>query len=137
SYRGKLEAAIAPDKSSRVAFHGRYANEDVAKILASIDVLVVPSLWYESYSLTIREGFLGKCCVIASHQGPMGEAIHDGVTGFLFDRGSAEALAAKMELAIARPDLRKQIAHNEDKPVLTVEECADRYLLVYRDLGAS
>jgi glycosyltransferase involved in cell wall biosynthesis len=136
SYPAKLESLISPAKRDRVRFHGRYDNADVARILASIDVLVVPSLWYESYSLTIREGFLGKCCVIASHQGPMGEAIQDGVTGFLFDRGSVEDLAAKLELAIERPDLRKQIAMNEDKPVITVEECADRYLIVYQDVGA-
>jgi glycosyltransferase involved in cell wall biosynthesis len=134
SYRAKLEGMIAPEKRDRVVFHGRYANFDVAKILASIDVLVVPSLWYESYSITIREGFLGKCCVIASSQGAMGEAIRDGVTGFQFDRASAEDLVSKMELAISQPALRQEIAKSEDKPIVTVEECAERYLVVYGDL---
>ena len=55
-----------------------FTEEDGPEILARIDVLVVPSVWYETFCITIREGFLAGAAVVASRLGAMAEAIEDG-----------------------------------------------------------
>ena len=44
----------------RITFHGRFAHDDLARIHAELDVLVVPSLWQEAYGLTVREAFSSR-----------------------------------------------------------------------------
>jgi glycosyltransferase involved in cell wall biosynthesis len=42
---------------AHVTFHGPYDNGTIGAILSSLDVVVVPSLWYENSPLTIQEAF--------------------------------------------------------------------------------
>jgi glycosyltransferase involved in cell wall biosynthesis len=85
-----LEAKIT---NPRVKLMGRYENRDVGRILSKIDVLVVPSLWWENSPITIHEAFLAGVPVVASDQGGMAELVQDGKNGFLFKIGDAADLA--------------------------------------------
>ena len=79
-----------------IRFCGRFDNDRIGEILANIDVLVVPSLWYENSPLTIHEAFLAGVPVIASNIGGMAEYVDDGSNGLHFAVGDAPDLAAKM-----------------------------------------
>jgi glycosyltransferase involved in cell wall biosynthesis len=72
---------------------GRYENKDVGRILSEMDVLVVPSLWWENSPITIHEAFLAGVPVIASNQGGMAELVQHGKNGALFRIGDAADLA--------------------------------------------
>src|SRR5262245_5134506 len=61
---GERLAALRRGYESAITLHGAYRNEDVGAILARMDVLVVPSLWYEAFGLTIREAFLARVPVV-------------------------------------------------------------------------
>jgi glycosyltransferase involved in cell wall biosynthesis len=74
-------------------FHDRYPPGDVGRILSGLDVLVVPSRWYENAPLTIQEAFMAGIPVVASRLGGMAEFVTDGVTGLLFETGNEEDLA--------------------------------------------
>ena len=50
---------------------GRYDNKDVGRILSEMDVLVVPSLWWENSPITIHEAFLTRTPVITAGIGGM------------------------------------------------------------------
>lgn len=89
-YSERLRAlAASPD----TAFRGAFDNARVAEVLASIDVLVVPSLWFENSPLTIHEAFASGAPVVATDLGGMRDLVRDGVSGLLFRRGDPEDLA--------------------------------------------
>lgn len=116
--------------SHPVEFRGRYKNSDLPEILANLDVLVVPSLWFESYCMTIREGFLANIPVIAAKLGPMADAIEDGVTGLLFNAGDADDLYRCLRRVLDDARLRNDLAR-APKAVPSAKEVTDQLLKLY------
>lgn len=114
----------------QIAFHGAYRPEETPAILAGLDALVVPSIWYETYCMVIREGFLAGVPVVASNFGAMAEAIEDGTTGLLFGVGDSVDLARKLERLARDRDLRHRLAASR-KRVVTVEQNGAATLAVY------
>lgn len=90
---------------SKITFEGRFDHNDIGEILKNIDVVVVPSIWYENAPLVISEAFAAKTPVIATDLGGMAELIENGKTGFLFERGKSEKLAQTIELLIKKPTM--------------------------------
>ena len=131
-YRERLEAAAA-SMPGTVRFHGRYAQEDVGRILGDLDVLVVPSLWWESYCLVIREGFLAGVPVVASGHGAMAEAIEHDVSGLLFRPGDAADLAVQLRRLLDEPGLRERLAAHP-KRVASVADVATAHEALYAAL---
>ena len=73
----------------RIEFKGYYEFNDVEKILQDIDVVIVPSIWYENAPLTISTSLAYGIPVITSDVGGMSEAIKDGQNGLTFRIGDA------------------------------------------------
>jgi glycosyltransferase involved in cell wall biosynthesis len=114
---------------------GRFSREQLAAVYGEIDVLIVPSLWYENTPLVIQEAFAAGIPVIASHMGGMAETVRPEVNGLLFEPGNAAALAAAMtRLAQDRPLLDRLRAGIE--PVLTVEEGLRQLETIYQEVLA-
>jgi glycosyltransferase involved in cell wall biosynthesis len=113
-----------------VNFHGRYANDRVYGILGSLDALVMPSIWFETYGIVMREAFLAGVPVIASNLGAMAEGIDHGRSGLLFRRGDAEDLGRKMRELMSDPELWLRLARAE-KPILSVRQNAEQLVRLY------
>jgi glycosyltransferase involved in cell wall biosynthesis len=79
-------------------------NRDVYSLMQSASYLVLPSTWYEGFPRTIAEAYACGLPVIGTRLGPMPEIIEHGVTGLLFEPGSAQDLAEKMLWAEAHPE---------------------------------
>lgn len=75
-----------------IYFKGSYDNQSIQSVLTNIDVLIVPSLWYENSPLVIQEAFLAGIPVITSNIGGMKELVNDGINGYLFEVGNAQSL---------------------------------------------
>ena len=86
----------------RIRFAGAFGREQIDEVYASMDVLVVPSVWYENTPFVILEAFEAGVPVIASDLGGMSEVVQDGRNGFHFPAGDSAALAAI--LAACRDD---------------------------------
>ncbi len=99
-------------RNPRTRFMGRFDNGKIAEVMADLDVLIVPSLWYENSPLTIHEAWLAGLPVICSDIGGMAELVEDGVNGFHFRMGDAADLRAKMERFIADRDLARTMGGN-------------------------
>ncbi len=112
-----------------VQYLGAYTPEDLPKIMANIDVLIVPSIW-ENYPLVVQEAFLCKVPVIASDVGGFPEVIEHGHNGLLFEVGSAEELGKQVETIIADPSLIEKFSRNI-KPVRSLDEDALFYFNEY------
>jgi glycosyltransferase involved in cell wall biosynthesis len=127
-YAERLREGLGP--RDPVRFTGPYDPADVPRLLAEADCLVVPSIWFETYSITLREGWLAGLPVVASRLGAMEEAIEDGRTGLLFRPGDPEDLAAKLRSLLDDPALRDRLA-SSPKTVPTAAQTAEGLLALY------
>jgi glycosyltransferase involved in cell wall biosynthesis len=82
---------------SRITFCGPYRHETVYDILSELDVVVVPSVWYENSPFVIQEAHAAHVPVVASRLGGMRELVTDGTDGVLFEPGDARDLARQLQ----------------------------------------
>ena len=82
----------------------------MSAILAQHDVLVVPSICEETFSLVTREALQAGLPVIAARRGALPEVIQDGVNGLLFEAENADDLRRCLERLRTDTRLREQLA---------------------------
>jgi len=107
AYRQRLERLANGD--SRIHFHGRFENAQVANILASFMVCVAPSIWYENSPIAIQEAQNARVPVITAALGGMQELVQDGVNGLHFVARSTDSLAAQLQRLLDEPDLLSRL----------------------------
>jgi len=90
-YVASLKRLVGDD--NRITFCGTFPNAEIGTILSGLDVLVVPSIWYENTPLVIYSAQAAGCPVIASNLGGMSEVVAHGENGLLFEPGDADGLA--------------------------------------------
>lgn len=121
------------DGSTQIALRGRFEQDQLALVLSELDVVVVPSLWYENAPLVIREAFAANTPVIATHLGGMAEVVNHEVNGLLFERSNADDLASQLRRIVNEPNLIDQLKIGIPT-VKTIEEEAAELEEIYRDL---
>ncbi len=107
---GPDSAELAASPGTRMLGHQHAAGVNSAMRIAL--ALVVPSIWYENFPRTIVEAFGNGLPVIASRIGALAEIVEDGVTGLLFPAGDAQALAERMNWALAHPHEMQAMGQN-------------------------
>ena len=80
-----------------VEYAGQKTHEEVLALMKGARMLVVPSVWYEGFPMTIVEAFASGCPVIASRIGSLIELIQHETTGLHVRPGDAADLAAKLD----------------------------------------
>jgi len=126
-------AELAAASAGAVAFHGRFDNQDIARVYEGIDVLVVPSIWFENSPITIHESFLFRTPVVVSNIGGMAELVRDGVDGLHFEAGNAADLAGRLARFVQEPGLAAALG--DFPPVKTIDEDAREMEVRYRALA--
>lgn len=96
-----------------------------------IDVLVVPSVWYENSPNVILEAFAHRPPVIASNLGGMAELVKHEKNGLLFAPGNAADLARQLSRVIAHPNLLNRLRAGIE-PIKSVKEEMDELEAIYR-----
>ena len=113
-YYSRLLAKAEEDK--RIEFCGDYDLNNIARVLEEINVVVVPSLWYENAPLVISTAQAFGIPVIATKLGGMKEMVLDGINGFTFKLGDAADLADKIHLIAANPNVLADLSKNKMPP---------------------
>jgi glycosyltransferase involved in cell wall biosynthesis len=127
AFAKSLEAA--PD----ALYGGLYARDEQARLIAEVDWVIVPSVWWENAPLVIQEAFAHGRPVICSNVGGMAEAVSDSVNGLHFARGDARALARTMQRAVETAGLWQQL-RDAIATVRTVQDAADDHVALYSGL---
>ncbi len=83
-----------------VGLENDYEPGMLHRILAEMDVCVVPTLWPDSAPRTAMEALGARVPVIGSMVGGIPDLVEHGVNGLLFERGNAESLALQMRCII-------------------------------------
>ncbi len=102
----KLAAELG---ASRVEFAGYRSGEELKRILAESQFVVLPSRWYENLPFAVMEAFASSKAVVASRIGGIPEMVDDGVNGLLFPAGDARALAASLTRMLGDRRLRGEM----------------------------
>ena len=89
----------------RVRIVPPYDSDTMDAFFASIDVLLFPSQWKESFGLTVREAMARDVWVIATDAGGVAEDLVDGVNGTVIPMdGDPAPLRAAIADLLARPE---------------------------------
>jgi glycosyltransferase involved in cell wall biosynthesis len=115
-----------------IRFGGTYQHTESAQVYSEIDVLLVPSVWFD-FPLIIYEAFASQTPVIATNLGGMAEAVSHGRSGLLFERGNAEDLASQIRHILDEPGLLEQLRGGIPR-VRTVQDEVDTLENKYLEL---
>ncbi|MEX1025170.1 MAG: glycosyltransferase [Planctomycetota bacterium] len=117
-HRARLEEAAAR-VGARMA--GAYHRDAVAGLYASVDAVVVPSIWAENQPLVIREALAARRPVVTANYGAMPESVTDEVNGLLFEARNVESLRTTLRRLATEPGLFERLsgAATEVKDVAT------------------
>lgn len=118
---------------NNVTLAGVFAPDQVFQVLASVDVLVVPSLWRENSPLILLQAIASGLPVLASDVAGMADHIHAGVNGELFAPGNSEALAQLLEYLMTEPRALAAMTMRQARP-RTICDYVDQVESVYREL---
>ena len=125
-YTERLKELIGDDK--RIRLCGAYSEDDEGRILSSVDLAVVPSIWYENYPLVLHEALACNVPVVASDIGGMAEKIRDWTNGFVFRVNDPDHLGEVLKGIIENPALLNDIKDKMNTfMVPTIEQEAFAY----------
>lgn len=127
-YAAELKQRAEADQ--RISLNGRFLKEALSRVLRDLDVVVVPSLWYENSPNVILEAFAHRTPVIVSNAGGMAELVEHEVSGLHFQMGDARDLARQLQRIVDNPGLLDGLRQNIP-PVKGVEEEMEELVLVY------
>ena len=118
-----------------IRFMGPVERAALWPALGELDVLVAPTLWYETYALIVHEAFAAGLPVVASRIGVLPDVVREGVDGHLFPPGDAEALSAILRRLMEQPD-ELAVLRAGQPAIVTMDSHAAEIDGVYRALPA-
>ncbi|HEY7887896.1 MAG TPA: glycosyltransferase family 4 protein [Steroidobacteraceae bacterium] len=140
SYGNTLRARLSPEAAARVRFLGTVPLPALVRAYRVADLLVLPSIWQESYGLPVAEAMACGVPVLASASGGVPELVDDGVTGRLVPRLDACALRSALREMSADPARLRQMgsaARARAERLLTWTHSAERLERLYLGLLAA
>lgn len=117
-----------------VTFEGPIPNEQIGKVLAHCDAVVVPSLWFENSPVVIQEAFAVGVPVIASSIGALKEKVRHGVDGLCVPPGDVAAWRECLS-SLALDPSRLAMLRSGVQPPMGIAEHVDRLEEIYRCVG--
>jgi glycosyltransferase involved in cell wall biosynthesis len=113
AYEAELRDLAAGD--ARIRFEGGYSHEDFRDVLAPLDLVAIPSLWYENLPTSGLNAVAAGVPLLVSDVVGLTELVDDYRCGFAFPIGDAGALAAVLEELLTNPErlaeVRRTMAH--------------------------
>lgn len=92
-----------------IEYLGSLEPSSVVDELRRAIAVVLPSIWFEGFPLTVLEAYATGTPVIASRIGSLVEVVQDGVTGILVEAHDAEGLAERMRWAASHREEMHQM----------------------------
>lgn len=121
-YMATLEALAHNNKS--ITFCGTFPNVEISHVLSEIDILVIPSVWYENTPLVLYSAQAARRPVVVSNLPGLTEVVQHERNGLVFAPGDAEDLAKQLLRLTHEPNLWPQLATQAFQPK-TIEQYAD------------
>jgi glycosyltransferase involved in cell wall biosynthesis len=120
--------------AAQVHFIG--VRNDIANVLSSVDVFVMPSL-VEGSPLALIEAMMAEKAIVASTVGAIPQMLQDRVSGMLVPPGDVSALSSAIATLLEQRELSQSLARNAGRTSAerySADRMAERYATVYRKL---
>lgn len=129
AYMRTIEAEAA---GLAVSFPGTFPASQLPDVLQNVDVLVIPSTWYENSPMILLQALATRTPVIVSDVPGMTEFVTDGVNGLIVPRNDVPALAAALQRVATSEVLLDTLTQGAQWP-RTVSDMVEDVMAVYRD----
>uniref|UniRef100_A0A9E8CKM0 Glycosyltransferase family 4 protein n=1 Tax=Bosea sp. NBC_00436 TaxID=2969620 RepID=A0A9E8CKM0_9HYPH len=131
-FTAAFETALAGAEGV-VTHYGPYSRDEVPGLMAEVDWVVMPSIWWENAPLVIQEAFQHRRPPIVSAIGGMAEMVRDEIDGLHVRPGDPVALARTLRRAMEEAGLWQRLVHGiAEQPKLA--GCAGRHLALFDSL---
>jgi glycosyltransferase involved in cell wall biosynthesis len=124
-----LKAIVGGDP--RVRFEPAVPAHGVPRVLAEMDVLLCPSIWFENGPTIALEAMAVGTPVIGSRVGNLAEIVNDGVNGRLVAPGDVAALKAALVDVASHPAATIDLWRRALVAPRTMDDIARDYLDLY------
>lgn len=118
-------AALRARAPAAVRFCGPLGRAALWETLAQVDVVAIPTLWYETFSFLLSEAFAAGLPVVASRLGPLADRVRDGVDGLLVTPGDVAAWREALQRLAEDAALRRRLRAQVRPPLSLAEHIAD------------
>jgi glycosyltransferase involved in cell wall biosynthesis len=129
------DLANLAENDPRIHWEGVFPHENISTIFQDLDMIIVPSIWYENSPNVILEAFAHQTPVMASNLGGMAELVKEQVNGLLFKAGDEVDLARQIKKVIENPAMIDQLSQGIE-PVKSLEQEIDEIEKVYNSIIA-
>lgn len=116
--------------TSAIRFCGTFPPHEIGRVLSELDVLVIPSLWYENTPLVLLSALAARLPVIVSDMGGLVEIIRHGENGLVVSAGDPAALAAALQRCLEESSLLPDLS-DRTSPVKSIGTYGDELQRIY------
>lgn len=113
---GELDEALREycldNDINNVEFLGHLNTDEIISLLQNAMFVVMPSEWYENYSMAVLESFACGTPVLGSRIGGIPEQVLDNQTGLLFEPGNAIEMAEKINYMLDNRSIAIEMGRN-------------------------
>jgi len=117
---GPDEARLRAAAARNVRFTGALPNALARAWMARASALVMPSIWYEGFPMTVLEAFAAGTPVIAARIGSLPEIVAEGATGLLFTPGDPTSLADVVAQLVCDPSTMQRMGQAGRERAMTL-----------------
>lgn len=114
-----------------IEMKGLVQNEEVKKLIGKSRALLLPTMWYEGFPMSIVEAYSVGTPVICSDLGNAGAVVEEGVLGFKFETGNSAALVDAVRRCSDISNSIRAIYNKKYTSEVNYEQLIDIYRRVY------
>lgn len=132
-YEDESFRRVIEKNSDFISYVGWVTGSDKEKYLRECGILALPS-YYEGLPVTLVEGMLYGCCVVASRVGGIPDIIEDEKDGILVNAKDAKALKNGLERVMKDKELSDRLSCNGVKKALgkySIEKLSEKLVGYY------
>ncbi|WP_019505376.1 tetratricopeptide repeat protein [Pleurocapsa sp. PCC 7319] len=132
---GQVEGSVNHDLwcTTPVQFIAKIPQTKIYEFYSTIDVLMAPSMWPESFGLVTREAAAAGVWVVASNKGALSEDLIPGENGDVFNPDNIEELIGILQKIDREPQKYQQLLH-QNIPIRTTKKQVDELLKIYQNI---
>ena len=124
---------------NNIEFAGFVDGEKKKMLIEGTEALLVPSIWYENYPISIIEAFCAGIPVIGARIGGIPYIIEDGKNGFLFDPANFDGLRKALDKMKNNSKLRNEAGDRARKTYnerMDMKNNINRLIKIYEEIDA-
>ncbi len=132
----EMERYILENQLNNITMLGHITTEELVPLVRKAAFAIVPSQWYENYSMSVVESLACATPVIGSRIGGIPEQVVDGWNGLLFEPGDAKSLAQKIRFLLDNPQEALQMGRNARSRIEEINDPEGYYEQIMDIYGA-